>query len=247
MNHSTNGLVNVLISGASSGIGRALALHYANQGYCVWAGGRNLDALKSLMEVHRNILPLCCDITNPEAIKAASVSLPSLDIIILNAGTCEYIDEAKHFDGALFSRVINTNLISIGYCLEAWLPLLSTGGNLALTSSSASFLPLPRAEAYGASKAAVTYLARTLSIDLKKDDIHVSVIHPGFVETPLTDKNDFPMPCLVSPDQAAEIIYQGISHNKSEIHFPKRFTWLLKLLSLLPFPIWKKLAARMTK
>lgn len=238
---------NILITGASSGIGQALALHYAQQGYQVWAGGRNLSALEQLSQQQPNIQPLCCDVTDVEAVKATVDSLPALDILLLNAGTCEYINNAKQFDGALFARVINANLISIGYCLDAWLPLVKSGGNLAITSSSASFLPLPRAEAYGASKAGATYLARTLAIDLKKDNIHVSVIHPGFVETPLTDKNDFAMPCLVSSNQAAERIYHGINTNQAEIHFPKRFTWLLKAFSALPSPIWKSLASRMTK
>lgn len=237
----------ILITGASSGIGRALAFHYAKQGYQVFAGGRNADALEQMTREQANIVPLCCDVTDFDAVKATVDNLPPLDILLLNAGTCEYIDHAKHFDGALFARVINANLISMGYCLDAWLPRVKTGGNLALTSSSAAFLPLPRAEAYGASKAAITYLARTLSVDLNKDDIHVSVIHPGFVETPLTDKNDFSMPCLVSAPQAAEAIFNGIAKNQSDIHFPKRFTWILKALALLPFPIWKTLASRMTK
>ena len=237
----------ILITGASSGIGRALALHYANAGYQVWAGGRSMDKLQQLCNTHQNIIPLLCDLTDFDAVKANASQLPALDILLLNAGTCEYIDDAKQFDGALFHRVISANLIAIGYCLEAWLPLVKQGGKLALTSSSASFLPLPRAEAYGASKAAVSYLARTLSIDLKKDDIHVSVIHPGFVKTPLTDKNDFSMPFLTSPEKAADIIFKGIDNHKNEIHFPKVFTWLLKAFALLPFPLWKLFAVRMTK
>lgn len=242
-----NSQANILITGASSGIGRALALHYANAGYQVWAGGRSMEKLQQLCEQHQNILPLLCDITDFDAVKASASQLPPLDILLLNAGTCEYIDNAKQFDGALFERVINANLISIGYCLEAWLPRVKQGGNLAITSSSASFLPLPRAEAYGASKAAATYLARTLSIDMKKDNIHVSVIHPGFVKTPLTDKNDFSMPFLTSPEKAADIIFKGINNNKNEIHFPRIFTWLLKAFALLPFPLWKILAVRITK
>lgn len=241
-----NNQPSILITGASSGIGRALALHYASAGYQVWAGGRSIEKLQQLCELHPNILPLLCDITNFNAVKASVSQLPALDILLLNAGTCEYIDDAKHFDGALFERVITANVIAIGYCLEAWLPLVKQSGNLAITSSSASFLPLPRAEAYGASKAAATYLARTLSIDLKKDNIHVSVIHPGFVKTPLTDKNDFSMPFLTTPEKAADIIFKGINNNKNEIHFPRVFTWLLKTLSLLPFFLWQKIASRMT-
>ncbi|MGO1189692.1 MULTISPECIES: SDR family NAD(P)-dependent oxidoreductase [Vibrio] len=241
-----NNIPTVLITGASSGIGRSLALVYAQAGYQVFAGGRSQERLSEICSQHSNIETLICDLTEPEALKAASINLPNLDVLILNAGTCEYIDDAKQFDGELFARVINANLTSVGYCLDAWLPLVKSGGNLAITSSSAAFLPLPRAEAYGASKAALTYLARTLSIDLKPNNIHVSVIHPGFVKTPLTDKNSFPMPFLTSTEEAAQAIFKGIKLNKSDIHFPRIFTWLLKTLSLLPFPCWKILASRIT-
>lgn len=104
---------------------------------------------------------------------------------------------------------------------------------------------MPRAEAYGASKSALSYLARTLSVTLKGVD--VTVVHPGFVETPLTDKNDFPMPCIVSVEDAVGYISAGISKRKREIHFPRRFTLFLKLLRLLPFSLWLPLAKRIAR
>lgn len=237
----------VLITGASSGIGKALALAYAEMGYLVYAGGRNQQRLDELVLENANIKPLVCELTNKKALIAVSGDLPQLDILILNAGNCEYINDAVNFDSDLFARVITTNLISVGYCLEAWLKLVKPGGQLVLTSSSAQFLPLPRAEAYGASKAGLSYLAKTLSIDLQNSHIDVSLIHPGFVATPLTDKNDFPMPSIISTAQAADYIVEGINKRKAEINFPKHFTYLMKLISLLPFSIWKKLATRMNK
>jgi short-subunit dehydrogenase len=114
-----------------------------------------------------------------------------------------------------------------------------------LVGSSAAYVPLPRAEAYGASKAAIAYLADTLRVDLYREKIDVSLVCPGFVKTPLTDRNDFPMPARVSVEDASRYIRQGIERRNSEIHFPKRFTYLLKALSLLPKWLWTRLSQRM--
>lgn len=237
----------VLITGASSGIGESLAKYYATQGFTVYACGRNREKLDKLTSEFNSIIPLVFDLNDKQAIFSALDENIKLDQIILNAGTCEFIDNAKQFDGDLFARVINTNLISVGYCLEAWLPQLNTGGQLGLMSSSAVYVPLTRSQAYGASKAGVSYLAKTLSIDLARHNIGVSTIHPGFVATPLTDKNDFPMPSSITSEQAARAIYRGMKNKHYDIHFPKRFTLILKTLALLPFFIWRKLAIRMTK
>lgn len=237
----------ILITGASSGIGAATALLYAQNGFAVFAGGRNQERLDELSKQHENITTFSCDLTSKANIQNIALTFPSLDILLLNAGGCEYIDDAINFDGDLFARVITDNLISIGYCLDVWLKLIKPNGQLAITSSCASFLPLPRAEAYGASKAALNYLAKTLAIDLTPQQINVSVINPGFVETQLTNKNTFSMPCIITSDSAAQYIFKGLSRKRSEINFPKRFTYLLKLLALLPFFIWKSLANKMVK
>lgn len=237
----------ILITGASSGIGAAIALLYAQNGFMVFAGGRNQERLTSLSEKHSNITTFACDLTTKQSIESLTLNIPALDILLLNAGGCEYIDDALNFDGELFARVITNNIISTGYCLDVWLKLVKPNGQLAITSSCASFLPLPRAEAYGASKAALTYLAKTLAIDLKPHNINVSVINPGFVQTSLTDKNTFKMPCIITAEQAAQYIFKGLSRKSSEINFPKRFTYTLKLLSLLPSNLWKYLASKMEK
>ena len=164
---------------------------------------------------------------------AALAALPELELVILNAGTCEYID-ANNFDAASFERVICINLIGLANCLQALIPKLAAGSSLSLMGSSSSYLPLPRAEAYGASKAAIEYLAKTLAITLGKEGIHVSYIAPGFVETPLTDLNDFPMPMRVDVEFASRRIRQGLERKQSEIHFPRLFTGLMKTLALLP-------------
>lgn len=222
----------VLITGATSGIGLALYQHYSKLGYQVITCGRNRQKLEELTP--HAAMHLVFDVNDVNAVKTAAEKIGYIDILILNAGTCLYIDNAKQFDGNSFREVINTNLVAMGALLECFLPKVVSGGQLALISSSATILPFARAEAYGASKAGIDYLANSLRIDLTRELIDVCLIHPGFIKTPLTDKNNFPMPFLITAEQAAERIYQGIKRRKHYLHFPKRLTLLLKLFALLP-------------
>ncbi|QGZ74109.1 SDR family NAD(P)-dependent oxidoreductase [Aeromonas hydrophila] len=229
----------VLITGATSGIGFQLALDYRRAGWQVWGCGRDGERLLALGR--HDITPLQFDGRDASAVSEAAASLPRVDLVILNAGNCEYMDIAEGFDGALFARVIETNLVATGHALAAFLPLLGAGGRLAIVSSSVSWLPLPRAEAYGASKAALDYLADTLRLDLAGKGIGVTLIRPGFVQTPLTAKNDFPMPCLVTVEEASRAIMAGLTAGRHQIHFPRRFIWLLRLLGALPVGLWLRL------
>lgn len=240
----------ILITGATSGIGESLLHHYLANDYQVIACGRNKEKLKQLADSHADVIPLAFDITDSRQIKAAAAELkhiPRIDILMFNAGDCRYIDNAKAFDGELFASVIATNLQSLGYLLACFLPKVGAGGQVVFISSSATLLPFPRAEAYGASKAGIDYLANSLRLDLKKEDIAVTLVHPGFIKTPLTDKNDFSMPFLLSSQQAASRIYQGVSAKKSYLHFPKRLTLLLKLLALFPDVVWQSIALKSEK
>ncbi|NKB35174.1 MAG: SDR family NAD(P)-dependent oxidoreductase [Pseudomonadales bacterium] len=226
--------MNILITGASSGIGKQLASDYLADGHRVFCCGRNLQALEELKQQHPDsAILLNFDVASLEDCGESLSSLQSLDLVILNAGTCEYID-AENFDAKTFSRVIRINVEGTANCLEYLIPMIKAGGTLALMGSSSSFLPLPRAEAYGASKAAIEYLARTLSISLKPSDINVSYIAPGFVETPLTERNDFPMPMQVDVIFASSKIRKGLENSKELIHFPGKFTWILKIIGILP-------------
>lgn len=243
---------NVFITGATSGIGLSLVEKYLQAGDKVYACGRNFQAyLKSpsLIDAEKSgkLVNIIFDMNHHDAIIDALTEVESLDIAILNAGTCEYIDDAMEFDAELFERVINTNVISIGYCLQALLPKMKQKGHLALMGSSAAFVPFQRAEAYGASKAAIHYLAQSLQLDIPKERLTISVIAPGFVKTPLTDKNDFPMPMLIEPDKAADHIINGINNNKQNIHFPFPFTRFLILMGALPSCIWQWMALRMKR
>ncbi|MGL5291761.1 MAG: SDR family NAD(P)-dependent oxidoreductase [Vibrionaceae bacterium] len=230
----------VLITGATSGIGKQLAIDYQKTDWQVWGSGRNPERLKAL--AHAGIFPLSFDGRVAEQSAQLANKLPPLDLLILNAGDCEYIDIEKGFDSALFARIIENNVIATGHTLAAFLPLLKQGGRLAIVSSSVTWLALPHAQAYGASKAALDYLANSLRIDLAEKEIGVTLIRPGFVKTPLSDKNTFAMPCLLSVEEASQRIQQGLAAGHHEIAFPRRFIWPMRLLSALPHSAWLALA-----
>lgn len=235
----------ILITGASSGIGRQLTLDYAAEGHTVIACGRNFERLQSLHTQYNNIEIKVFDMTDWQATQTALASV-SVDLVILVAGTCEYINKG-HINADLFKRIFDTNIQGPVNCLEILLPQLQTDAQLALIGSLSAWFPFPRAEAYGASKAALAYLARSLSVSLSNAKIHVSLIEPGFVNTPLTQKNDFPMPTLISVEEASQNIRQGLAKRKSHIVFPKRLVMALRFLSWLPFALQKKIAINMLK
>ncbi len=241
---------NILITGATSGIGRALARSYNNEGNKVIALGRNLAVIDELKSM--GIAGYSVDLTNLsellEVAKLISSEYHHIDIAILNAGTCEYVDINK-FDAELVARVMNTNIISFANTVQAVLPMLrlSLDKHLVGTASMAAYLPLPRAEAYGASKAAIQYFLESLAIDLADEGFTVTTINPGFVRTPLTNKNDFPMPFILEIDEAVKIIKLGIANKSIEIHFPLKLSLLMKLFRLCPKFLWRKIARNFQK
>lgn len=243
----------VWVTGASTGIGRAVTIELARRGARVVASARNESALGTLVrECGGRVLALPLDVTDRQANRRATEEISrrmgGLDIAFLNAGTCEYVDVAS-FDSALFERTIRSNFLSMVYGIEAALPLLrqSPAPQLVGMSSTVAYRGLPRSEAYGASKAAIKNLFESLQIDLAREAFRVSVVCPGFVRTPLTDRNDFPMPFRIEADEAARRIVDGIEAGKPEIHFPRRFSLLFKLMTLLPDRLYIRLCARMVK
>jgi NADP-dependent 3-hydroxy acid dehydrogenase YdfG len=232
----------VLITGASSGIGEALFKLYNDKGYQVIGCGRNKSKLAVLAAIYPNSRTLAFDINDQRVVERETKDIEPIDLLILNAGDCRYIEDARHFDGLLFSQIIATNLQSMGGLLQHLLPRVSVNGQVVFVSSSATILPFPKAQAYGASKAGIDYLANSLRLDLKREHIDVTLVHPGFVKTRLTAKNTFDMPFLISSEQAAERIYQGVKARKDYLHFPKRLTLLMKTLALLPNCVWHQLA-----
>ena len=234
----------ILITGATSGIGRQLALDYHRDNHQVWALGRNQKALDELSAEGLQAVRL--DLEDREMARDWFTTMTPIDLAILNAGSCEYVD-LPGFDSDLVSRVMRTNVESMAVSIEGVLPLLRQGErpHLVAVGSSAAYLPLSRAEAYGASKAAIEYMIRTLRIDLYREQIDVSLVCPGFVKTPLTDQNEFSMPFRLSVEDASNRIRSGIEKRRLEIHFPKRFTYILKALSLIPEALWLRISQRM--
>lgn len=246
----------VWLTGATSGIGLAVLAELVGQGHRVIATGRNNDKLQSIVaEYGPAVTPLPGDVTDREdcrRFREQLMTMAPIDWAILNAGTCEYMDVSE-FDADLVDRVVSTNVVGTARAIEAVLPALRFSRDkrrrplLAVVGSSAWWFPFTRAEAYGASKAGVAYLAESLRADLASEDIDVSLVSPGFVRTPLTDQNDFSMPFLMEAEDAARIMVRDLSRHKADIHFPKRFTLMLKLMACLPRCLRDRMAAAMSR
>lgn len=238
----------VWITGASSGIGRALALRLAREGSTVFASARSAEGLVELEAeaatrgVPGRILPLPVDVTDRDAVAAAVEAARAdapIDLAVLNAGTYLPVD-IKRFDAGRFETQVAVNLVGTANCLQALLPdmIARRTGRVALVASVAGYRGLPTGAAYGASKAALINLAESLRLELHGSGVSVQLVNPGFVRTPLTDRNDFRMPFLMPVDKAAERMARGFRTDRFEITFPKRFTWQLKLLRLLPYALY---------
>jgi NAD(P)-dependent dehydrogenase (short-subunit alcohol dehydrogenase family) len=246
----------IWITGASSGIGRALALRLADDGHHVAASARSADALTELggrtQAASGAIHPYPLDVTDRPAVAAAVAGierdLGPIDIAVLAAGTHQPVS-AEAFEADGLARLVAINLIGAGNCLE---PLLRSmiarrRGRIALVSSVAGYRGLPTSAYYGATKAALINLAESLKFDLDRHGVTMQLIDPGFVRTPLTDKNEFAMPFLIEADAAAARIAKGLQSSRFEITFPRRFTYMLKLLRCLPYRLYFPLVARATR
>lgn len=241
------------VTGASSGIGYAVAERLLKDGHYVALSARSLEPLQALSDRYpHQALVLTGDLSDAykvqEIAKRINCTWGSLDSVILNAGTCEYLDSSA-FEAAMIERVIKTNLFATSYCIEAALPLLRKGQrpHLVAVGSSVTYFALPRAEAYGASKAAVRYLIESLRLDLAHEGIDVTLVSPGFVDTPLTQNNDFPMPMRVSVATAARHIVTRLDKRPYEIAFPGVFIAGLRLLANLPKALQVALGKRMAR
>ncbi len=244
----------IWITGASSGIGRAVALAYARAGATVAASARAADALAALAAepvAGGRIHPFAVDVTDRAAVADTvariEAELGALELVILNAGTHEPVD-ARRFDAAVFDRLFRVNLTGTVNGLAAVLPRLveRRAGHVALVASVAGYGGLPSAAAYGATKAALINMAEALKFDLDPVGVRVSLVNPGFVRTPLTDKNAFAMPALMEVDDAADALVRGLARGGFEVTFPRRFTTVVKLLRLLPYRLYFPLMARLT-
>lgn len=239
----------VWLVGASSGIGRATASALHARGAKVVVSARNVSALDEFALSHAGAQALPLDVSNAGAVAAATKTLVdqgALDCVLYCAGHYRAM-EATRIDLADMLRHTQVNYVGALHLLDAVVPHLlaqavspTTGqrGHVSLMASVAGYRGLPQSLAYGPTKAALINLTETLYLDLHRHQIGVSLINPGFVDTPLTRQNDFSMPALISPDQAAQEILKGWSQGEFEIHFPKRFTGWMKVLRMLPYPAY---------
>ena len=238
----------VWLVGASSGIGRATAHALHAQGAKVFVSARNQQALDMFAAEHPGAVALVLDAGDAASVKAAAqvvLSAGPLDLVLYCAGYYKEM-RATEFDLQIMLEHQRINYIGALYVLDAVLPYFvkRQAGHISLVSSVAGYRGLPKSLAYGPTKAALINLAETLYVDLQDSHVGVSLVCPGFVETPLTAQNQFTMPGLITPEQAAREILRGWASGQFEIHFPKRFTFFMKALALLPpvlfFPVIRK-------
>ncbi len=233
----------VWLVGASTGIGRATAALLHSLGAQVTVSARNADTLQSFVDQHDGAQALALDATDADALRNAAQALVTqhdrIDLVLYCAGYYRAM-QATSFDLADALRHQQVNYVGALNLLDAVLPVLQKQAaagrpaHLGLVASVAGYRGLPNALAYGPTKAALINLAEVLYLDLHAAGIGVSLINPGFVETPLTAQNSFHMPALMSPEDAALAIVEGWRKGEFEIHFPKRFTRMLKLMRPLP-------------
>ncbi len=242
----------VWITGASSGIGLALAEAHLARGWTVAVTARREPELQALAaRFPGRVIVAPADVTDAAAIGAAVTRIEAEHLIaraILNAGTYER-DTAETFTAARLRRQVELNLIGTAICLEAIMPRLiaRAAGQIGLVASLAGLAGLPGSASYSATKAGMIAMAESLKFDLDKHGVAMSAICPGFVKSPLTAKNTFPMPFLMEADAAARVILNGLDANRFLIAFPEGLARPLRLLRSLPYGIFFPLIARGTR
>ncbi len=237
------------ITGASMGIGRALALRLAQAGWQVTATARGTEKLTALTEEASRITPRPLDVTDREAVAKAVPDLDAdrpIDLAVLNAGTHGEVAAAT-LSANTFRDLIELNLMGTVHCLEALLPQMldRRRGHIAIVASVAGYRGLPTAAAYGMTKAGLINMAEALQPELANHGVKLQIVNPGFVRTPLTDRNSFKMPFLMEPDAAAEAFYRGLMSDRFEIVFPRRFAYLMKLLRIMPNAVALRVTRRL--
>ncbi len=233
----------IWITGASSGIGKALAEKFATEGWRVAVSARRKEILDE-MASNKNISSYPLDVTNQEQTSDVFSKIinefGSLDLCVFSSGTYDpKLEQEINIKQNKF--VMETNFFGVLHCIKAVEKYFKDrqDGHISVVSSIAAYRGLPNSSGYGPSKAALTNLTESLYFDFKKHNVRISLVSPGFIKTPLTDKNEFPMPFIKSPEFAAEKMFNGLTKSKAfEIHFPKALTLLLKFLRILPYRIY---------
>lgn len=240
------------VTGAGKGIGRELARRLASEGWIVAVSARSADDLHSLVATCApgavEAFPLdVTDLAATEATVAAiEDSIGPLDLAVLNAGTHIPVS-AEDFSVDAFRRLVDTNLMGTVNGLAQILPRFigRRRGQIAVVASVAGYAGLPTAAAYGASKAGLIAMCESLKPELDRHGVRLTLVNPGFVKTPLTDRNEFPMPFLIPVEEAAERIMRGLAGSGFEVAFPRRLALPLKLLRMLPYRLFFAVTRRM--
>ena len=242
----------VWITGASSGIGKALAEKFASEGWKVAVSARRKEILDE-MSNHANIFSFPLDVTKQDQISESFSKIINkfngIDLCVFSSGTYDpKLEQEINIKQNKF--VMETNFFGVLYCVKAVEKYFKDkkNGHISIVSSIAAYRGLPNSSGYGPSKAALTNLTESLYFDFKKHNVRISLVSPGFIKTPLTDKNEFPMPFIKSPYFAAEKMFNGLTKSQSfETHFPKQLTLVLKILRILPYKIYLFLIDKLVK
>ena len=234
----------IWITGASTGIGKALALKFAKIGWIVAVSARRENLLEELNKENNNIHPFPLDVTNIEQCKSVFKDIlerfKNIEICVFCTGIHDPKSEKK-FNLEKIRKIMEVNYFGVMNSINSIYEYYNTkkSGQISIVSSVAGYRGLPAAGAYCASKSALTSFTESLHFEMKRKNVRVSLISPGFIKTPMTDQNDFPMPMIKSPEFAADQIYNGlIKKSGFEIHFPKVFTFFMKFLRILPSSIY---------
>jgi short-subunit dehydrogenase len=225
-----------------------LAVKLVREGLKVAASARRESELESLARETgqvESVLPLPCDVTSSESVRSAYARLKSAwgvpDVVIANAGTYQNVkpDELRLAD---IQATVDLNLMGAVATLLCALPdfLARERGVLVGVASLAGYRGLPRSAAYGASKAGLIHFLESLRFDVEPRGVRVVIVNPGFVKTPLTDRNAFPMPFRIGAEQSAEYIHRGLVNGRREIHYPPVFSWLMKAMRVLPYGLYTR-------
>ena len=237
----------IWVTGASSGIGKALSIKFAQEGWIVAASARREGLLQELTKINQNIHSFPLNVTNPEQCKKVFEDIRkkfnNIEISIFGTGIHDPNSE-KRFNLEKIREIMEVNYFGTMNSINSVYDYYNDkkSGQISIISSVAGYRGLPAAGAYCASKSALTSFTESLRFEMMRKNVRVSLVSPGFIKTPMTDQNDFPMPMIKSPEFAAEQIYIGLTKkNGFEIHFPKAFTFFLKFLRILPNSIYFKL------
>jgi NAD(P)-dependent dehydrogenase (short-subunit alcohol dehydrogenase family) len=235
------------VTGASTGIGRSLARDLVAEGYTVAVTARDEERLATLIDeiagLPGRMLQFPCDVTDETAmlktVAAIEKAAGPIILAVFNAGAY-FPTRGERLDVQNFVRTYELNILGALYGLVPVVARMRAQGygHIALMGSITAYFGLPSAAAYGSSKAALNNLAESLKFDFDKMNIRIQIINPGFVDTPLTENNNFPMPALVTVDEASAYIVHGLKAGGFEVTFPRRFTWAVRIIKLLPHPVY---------